>query len=202
MHIWWQFGDFSSNLLQVMARTNQISRNSESKLQKWLWKSRSMILFSIPVESIPVCIFGLNVVIPAQICDDSSCGQCQVYWQTDIQTDGRTQATTLLLWPDIIWANARLLSIGALKTNFREFQSKCEDFHSRKCIWKCRLQFCLGLSVLRVVVEEERYILSYPLCILPTFLISDEQLQNRFTVIGKPSECRHLKMGNDSDLTI
>ena len=40
-------------------------------------------LFSIPTESIPWCMFGANLVIPAQICDELSCGQAKF-------TDGRT----------------------------------------------------------------------------------------------------------------
>ena len=31
--------------------------------------------FSISAESIPGCMFGTNLVIPAQICDELSCGQ-------------------------------------------------------------------------------------------------------------------------------
>ena len=45
----------------------------------------------------------------------------------------------------IIWANAGLLSIGPLGTNFSE---NFEHFHSRKCNRKWRQPFCLGLSVL------------------------------------------------------
>ena len=48
--------------------------------------------FSIPAESIPWCLFGANLVIPAQMCDELSCGQGQVYGQTDEQTDRRTDA--------------------------------------------------------------------------------------------------------------
>ena len=60
--------------------------------------------FSIPTESIPWCMFGANLVISAQICDDLSCGQGKVYGRmdgrTDWWTDGRTQATTIPLWPE------------------------------------------------------------------------------------------------------
>ena len=34
-------------------------------------------------ESIPWCMFGANLVIPAQICDEQSCGQAKVYKRTD-----------------------------------------------------------------------------------------------------------------------
>ena len=48
-------------------------------------------LFSIPTESIPWCMFGANLVIPAQICDEL-CGQGKVYWWTDGRIDGQTDA--------------------------------------------------------------------------------------------------------------
>ena len=51
--------------------------------------------FSIPAESIPRCMFGANLVILDQICDELSCGQGKVYGQTD----GQTQATTVPLRP-------------------------------------------------------------------------------------------------------
>ena len=54
-------------------------------------------LFSIPTESIPRCMFGANLVIPAQICDELSCGQGKVYGRTD----GQTLATTIPLRPEI-----------------------------------------------------------------------------------------------------
>ena len=41
----------------------------------------------------------------------------------------------------IIWTNARILPILPLRTNFDEFLiKKYKPFHSRKCIWKYRLQ--------------------------------------------------------------
>ena len=54
--------------------------------------------FSTPAESIPVCMFGANLVILAQFCDQLSCGQGKVYGQTDWWmerwTDGRTDRRT------------------------------------------------------------------------------------------------------------
>ena len=44
--------------------------------------------FSIPAESIPWFMLGANLVIPAQICDELSCGQDIKF--TDRRTDGRT----------------------------------------------------------------------------------------------------------------
>ena len=49
--------------------------------------------FSIPAESIPGCMFGANLVIPAQICEELSCRQIKVYGRTD----RRTEPTTILL---------------------------------------------------------------------------------------------------------
>ena len=52
-------------------------------------------LFSIPTESIPWCMFGANLVIPAQICDELSCGQSQVY--------GRTDGHLWRIWSQLPW---------------------------------------------------------------------------------------------------
>ena len=46
--------------------------------------------FSIAAESIPRCMFGANLVILDQICDELSCGQGKVYGRTDGRTDGQT----------------------------------------------------------------------------------------------------------------
>ena len=148
MHIWCKFGDSSSNLLQVITETSQISKNSKSKWPKWSGRPKLMtsifntsreyprmhvwckfcdsspklwgvithkpkfprILsqnvqhdlegqgqwppFSKLTESIPGCMFGGNLVILAQICDELSCGQGKVYGQTDGRTDGRTDRRT------------------------------------------------------------------------------------------------------------
>ena len=40
----------------------------------------------------------------------------------------------------IIWTNTGILLIGTLGTNFSEILSKICAFHSRKCIWICRLR--------------------------------------------------------------
>ena len=45
---------------------------------------------------------------------------------------GRRQAIT--------WTNVGILLIGPLGTNFGEMLSKFMHFHSRKSIWKCRLE--------------------------------------------------------------
>ena len=40
----------------------------------------------------------------------------------------------------IIWINDGMLLIGPLGTKFSESQSKLILHHSRKCVWKCRLE--------------------------------------------------------------
>ena len=45
--------------------------------------------FSIPAEGIPGCMLGANLVIPAQTCDELSCGQGKVYGRTDRQMGGQ-----------------------------------------------------------------------------------------------------------------
>ena len=77
-----------------------LSRNGQNDLEgQGQWP-----LFLIPTESIPWCMFGANLVIPAQICDDSSWWQGKVYGQTDGWTDGRTnghtQAMTIPFGPE------------------------------------------------------------------------------------------------------
>ena len=67
-----------------------LSQNGQNDLEDHChWPS-----FSIPTESIPWCMFGANFVIPAQICDELSCGQGKVYGQTDRRTDRQTDIHT------------------------------------------------------------------------------------------------------------
>ena len=64
--------------------------------------------FPIQSQSIPGCMSGANLVIPAQICDELSCAQGKSYGQKDGRMDGRTdrrideqtQATTIPLRPE------------------------------------------------------------------------------------------------------
>ena len=59
-----------------------LSRNGWNDLEVWgQWPP-----FSIPAESIPWCMFGANLEILAQICDELSCGQHKVYRWTDTKT--------------------------------------------------------------------------------------------------------------------
>ena len=67
-----------------------LSQNSQNDLEgQGQWP-----LFSIPAENIPWCMFGANLVIPAQICEDLCCGQSKVYGRTDGRADRRTDGWT------------------------------------------------------------------------------------------------------------
>ena len=77
MHIWCKFDDSSSNLFQVIAWTSQISENSESNGQNDLDGQGHCPLFSIPDKSILWCMYGANLVIPAQIRDELLRGQSE-----------------------------------------------------------------------------------------------------------------------------
>ena len=50
--------------------------------------------FSIPADSIPRCMFGANLVILDQICDELSCRQGKVYGRMDRQRDRQTDIRT------------------------------------------------------------------------------------------------------------
>ena len=90
MHIWCKF----VNLAQIHYKSSHrqvkfpriLSQNDLEGQSQWP-------SFSISVESISWCMFGANLVIQTQICDESSCGQSKVYGQR--QTDGQTQTTTI-----------------------------------------------------------------------------------------------------------
>ena len=64
--------------------------------------------FSITVESIPGCMFGANLVNPAQICDELSCGQAKVYghlWR---------------IWSQLPWSKLhRILASSFLSSSYR-----------------------------------------------------------------------------------
>ena len=82
IHVWCKFGDSSPNLWQVIMWTSRISQNSESK---WPWRSRSINPIFNTSREYPMRHFWCNLVIPAQICDESSCRQVKF---TAVQTDG------------------------------------------------------------------------------------------------------------------
>ena len=95
---------FGANLVIVAQIYDDLScgqaKFSRILSQKDLEGQGQWPLFSIPSESIPWCKFGANLVMPAQTCDELSCGQGKVYGQTDGRTDGQTQATTIPLRPE------------------------------------------------------------------------------------------------------
>ena len=54
----------------------------------------------------------------------------------------------------VVWTNAYYCQLDPWKQTSVTLYSKFKHFHSRKCIWKCRLgnkclPFCLGLNVFR-----------------------------------------------------
>ena len=78
MHIWCKFGDSSSYPLHC----DELSRGQAEFLkilcqngQNYLDGQGQWPLFSIPGENIPGSMFGTNLVILAQICDELSRGQ-------------------------------------------------------------------------------------------------------------------------------
>ena len=77
MHIWCKFGDSSSNPLQVIMQTNHFSRILSQNGQNDLEGQGQCPPCSISAESIPWCMFGTNLVILAQICDELSHGQAE-----------------------------------------------------------------------------------------------------------------------------
>ena len=68
-----------------------LSQNSQNDLEGLCqWP-----IFSIPAKSIPGCMFGANVVILAQICDELSCRQRKVYRRMDRLTETGNNNTPL-----------------------------------------------------------------------------------------------------------
>ena len=73
----------------------RILSNSEPNCQNDLECQGQRHRLSISAGSIPWCMFGANLLIPAQICDELSCGQGKIFGRADRQTDRQTQATTI-----------------------------------------------------------------------------------------------------------
>ena len=90
--MWWfvvgldgKFGDSSPNLWWVI-----VAMCRQAKFPRILSQNGQNDLegpFSLPAEGIPECIFGANMVIPAQTCDELLCVEGKVYRRTDGQTD-------------------------------------------------------------------------------------------------------------------
>ena len=73
IHIWCKFGDSSSTVLQLITREKPNFLNDQNDLEglgQWL-------MFSIPTENFPRCIFGANFIIPALISHELSHGQVE-----------------------------------------------------------------------------------------------------------------------------
>ena len=58
---------------------------------------------SIRTKNFPGFMFCTHLVIPAQICDESSCRQGKVYGRTVARSDGQGQATTIPLRTEMPW---------------------------------------------------------------------------------------------------
>ena len=86
---------FGANLV-ILAQIHYKLSNGQAKFPRILCQNGHKDLeghgqwpsFSIPTEIIPGCMFGANLVIPAQIWDELSCGQTEVDEQMDRWTDG------------------------------------------------------------------------------------------------------------------
>ena len=75
MHNWCKFGDSSSIHYKLSLRQATFLRILSQNGRPW--RSKSMTSISIPAESIPGCMFGANLVILAQICDELSYRQAE-----------------------------------------------------------------------------------------------------------------------------
>ena len=128
IHIWCKFGDC------IIMRTNQISQKCDSKWPKSHRRSMWMTSISIPAESIPGCMLDTNLVIPAQICEELSCGQGKVYGRTDRRTSTGSNNTPLkeqgVKYIGIPIIRARLVYGNARKMWLCAENSQCsQDIH-------------------------------------------------------------------------
>ena len=64
---------------------------------------------------------------------------CRIYASVNWVTNGSDNGLSPTRRQAIIQTNAVLVSIGPSETNISEFVIKIQTFHSRECIWKCRL---------------------------------------------------------------
>ena len=74
----------------------------------------------LPAESIPWCMFGANLLIPAQICDELSCGQSYRSWTsgwTDRRKDTGNDNTPLAWKVKVINHTHFILHVQHLKSN-------------------------------------------------------------------------------------
>ena len=137
-----------------------------------------MTSIPIPTESIPGCMFGANLVIPAQICE-LSCGQGKIYGWTDRQTDkrtdgrtdGQTQAMTIPLWPERPWGNKNYQVV------YRK-QGKSEGFDS--CDRPSNLKLDSNFSA-RVIVKFD----GWPRKTIGHFFYTKSSFLHHFKSIGE-----------------
>ena len=85
MHVWWRFGDPSSDLWQIFMLTSQIFRNSWWKRSKWKKKGQGLsISFSIPAKSsMSRLMLSWTLVISAFICNKWSSGPMQDFLNSE-----------------------------------------------------------------------------------------------------------------------
>ena len=81
--------------------------------------------FSIPAESIPGYMFAANLVIPAQICEELSCGQGKVYRRTDGWRDGQVDRRRQQQYPfDLKGQGVKIISKLILVTDGYDISSE------------------------------------------------------------------------------
>ena len=102
---YWSVCMFVANLMTLAQIYDELSRGQakfprtlSQNCQNDLVGQCQWPLFSIPTESIHWCMCGTNLVNPAQICDELSCGQGKVYGRTDGRTDRRRHRQYSSAW--------------------------------------------------------------------------------------------------------
>ena len=124
MHIWCKFGDCSSNPLQVIMQTSQISKNSKSKLPKWPRRSRSITsIFSTNQEYLRVhvwCKFG-----------DSSPN----LWRFIVRTS-RITSNSKSKWPKWPWGSRSITSIFNTSREYPRMHVWCKFGDSSRNLWR------------------------------------------------------------------
>ena len=90
IHVWCKFCDSSPNLWRVIVQTSQNSQNDLEGHGQWP-------LFSIPTESIPGCVFGVNLVNLTQICRELLRGQAE--FPKIVSQNGQNDLEGQSQWP-------------------------------------------------------------------------------------------------------
>ena len=124
MHVWCKFGDSSPNLWQVIALTNQISKNSESKWPKWTWRPNSMTSIFNTSREYPRmhvwCKFG-----------DSSPNLWQV-----IALTSQISKNSESKWPKWTWRPNSMTSIFNTSREYPRMHVWCKFGDSSPNLWR------------------------------------------------------------------